>query len=41
VLSASDDNDTTKSATLSQTIAAPAPLPGTRLPAASNGAAPQ
>lgn len=41
VLSASDDNDTTKNATLSQTIAAPAPLPGTRLPAASNGAAPQ
>jgi Tfp pilus assembly protein PilV len=41
VLSASDDNDATKSATLSQTIAAPAPLPGARLPASSNGAAPQ
>ncbi|MGC2130971.1 MAG: prepilin-type N-terminal cleavage/methylation domain-containing protein [Candidatus Aquilonibacter sp.] len=41
VLSASDDNDVTKAATLSQTIAAPAPLPGARLPAAANGAAPQ
>jgi Tfp pilus assembly protein PilV len=41
VLSASDDNDATKSAMLSQTIAAPAPLPGARLPASSNGAAPQ
>jgi Tfp pilus assembly protein PilV len=41
VLSATDDNDVSKSATLSQTIAAPAPLPGTRLPAVSSGSAPQ
>ena len=41
VLSATDDNDATKAATLSQTLAAPAPLPGARLPAAINGAAPQ
>jgi prepilin-type N-terminal cleavage/methylation domain-containing protein len=41
VLTASDDNDATKRATLSQTIDAPAPLPGARLPAAGNGAAPQ
>ena len=41
VLSATDSNDGTKSATLSQTIAAPAPLPGARLPAATSGSAPQ
>lgn len=41
VLSATDTNDSTKRATLSQTIAAPAPLPGTRLPAATSGSAPQ
>jgi hypothetical protein len=41
VLTATDSNDGTKSATLSQTIAAPAPLPGARVPAASGGAAPQ
>lgn len=41
VLSATDDSDGTKSAIVSQTIAAPAPLPGARLPATSNGAAPQ
>lgn len=41
VLSATDSNDSTKSATLSQTIAVPAPLPGARLPAASSGSAPQ
>jgi prepilin-type N-terminal cleavage/methylation domain-containing protein len=41
VLSADDSNDANKSATLSQTIAAPAPLPGARLPAMSSGSAPQ
>ncbi len=41
VLSATDDSDGTKSAIVSQTIAAPAPLPGARLPATINGAAPQ
>lgn len=41
VLSVTDSNDRTKSATLRQTIAAPAPLPGTRVPAASGGSAPQ
>ena len=41
VLSVTDSDDSTKSATLSQTIAAPAPLPGARVPAASNGSAPQ
>ena len=41
VVRATDDADASKSVTLSQTIAAPAPLPGARLPAGSNGAAPQ
>ncbi|MGD0967552.1 MAG: hypothetical protein ABR949_04625 [Candidatus Aquilonibacter sp.] len=41
VLSATDDNDASKSATLSQTIAAPAPPPGARLPAVAGGSAPQ
>jgi hypothetical protein len=41
VLSATDDNDATKIATLSQTIAAPAPPPDSLVPAASNGTAPQ
>lgn len=41
VLSASDDNDATKIATLSQTIAAPAPPPDSLVPAVSNGTAPQ
>jgi Tfp pilus assembly protein PilV len=41
VLSATDNNDGSKHATLSQTIAAPAPLPGARLPAATSGSAPQ
>lgn len=41
VLRATDDIDTAKSATLSQAIAAPAPPPGTLVPAASNGSAPQ
>lgn len=41
VLTAIDSNDGTKSATLSQTIVAPAPLPGARLPAAGYGSAPQ
>jgi Tfp pilus assembly protein PilE len=40
VLSATDSNDSSKSATLSQTIAAPAPLPGARISGA-NGSAPQ
>jgi hypothetical protein len=41
VLSADDSDDASKSATLSQTIAAPAPLPGARVPAVSGGSAPQ
>jgi hypothetical protein len=41
VLSAIDSDDASKSATLSQTIAAPAPLPGARVPAVSGGSAPQ
>jgi hypothetical protein len=41
VLSADDSDDASKSATLSQTIAAPAPLPGARVPAVSAGSAPQ
>lgn len=41
VLTASSQNDSTKTATLSQTIPAPAPLPGSLLPSAHNGAAPQ
>jgi len=41
VLTAADSSDSTKSATLSQTIAAPAPLPGARIPSAANGNAPQ
>ena len=41
VLEATDDNDASKGVTLSQTIAAPAPLPGSLVPATSNGAAPQ
>ena len=41
VLQATDDNDASKSATLSQTIAAPAPLPGARVPATISGSAPQ
>ena len=41
VLQASDDNDASKSATLRQTIAAPAPLPGARVPALNGGSAPQ
>jgi hypothetical protein len=41
VLSATDSDDSTKSATLTQTIAAPAPLPGARVPAGSYGSAPQ
>ncbi len=41
VLRATDDNDASKSATLSQTIAAPAPLPGARVPATLGGSAPQ
>ncbi len=41
VLSVTDSADGTKSATLSQTIAAPAPLPSARVPAANNGSAPQ
>jgi hypothetical protein len=41
VLSAIDSDDASKSATLSQTIAAPAPLPGARVPAVSAGSAPQ
>ncbi len=40
VLSATDTNDSSKSATLSQTIAAPAPLPGARIQGV-NGNAPQ
>jgi Tfp pilus assembly protein PilV len=41
VLSATDSNDSTKSATLSQTIVAPAPLPGARVSAPIEGNAPQ
>jgi len=41
VLTAIDADDAGKSATLSQSIAAPAPLPGARIPAAASGAAPQ
>jgi prepilin-type N-terminal cleavage/methylation domain-containing protein len=41
VLTATDSNDSTKSATLSQTIAAPAPLPGARVSAPIQGNAPQ
>ncbi|MGB6984948.1 MAG: prepilin-type N-terminal cleavage/methylation domain-containing protein [Candidatus Aquilonibacter sp.] len=41
LLSVTDSDDGTKSATVSQTIAAPAPLPGARVPAAGNGSAPQ
>jgi len=41
VLTATDANDTTKTATLRETIVAPAPLPGARVPAGASGAAPQ
>jgi prepilin-type N-terminal cleavage/methylation domain-containing protein len=41
VLTATSTDDSSKSVTMSQTIAAPAPLPGARIPAAANGAAPQ
>ena len=41
VLSVVDGNDGTKRATLSQTIAAPAPLPGSRVAAPAYGNAPQ
>ncbi len=41
VLTATSEADSTKSATLTETIAAPAPLPGARVPAASVGSAPQ
>ena len=41
VLSATDSSNDTKSAALSQTIAAPAPLPGARIPASTTGTAPQ
>jgi hypothetical protein len=40
-ITASSDADATKQATLSQTILAPAPLPGSRIPAAVDAAAPQ
>lgn len=41
VLSATDTNDATKKSTRSQTIAAPAPLPGSQVPAQTGGNAPQ
>jgi Tfp pilus assembly protein PilV len=41
VLTATSDAENAQSATLQQTIAAPAPVPGSRVPASANGAAPQ
>lgn len=41
VLTATDSSDSTKSVTLGQTIAAPAPLPGARVSAPIQGSAPQ
>ena len=41
VLSATDSSDSTKNVTLSQTILAPAPLPGARVSAPIQGNAPQ
>jgi prepilin-type N-terminal cleavage/methylation domain-containing protein len=41
VLTATDSSNSTKSATLSQTILAPAPLPGARVSAPIQGNAPQ
>jgi Tfp pilus assembly protein PilV len=41
VLTATSDADSSKSATLRETIAAPAPIPGARIPAQADGPAPQ